>query len=384
MTRLRVGVVCDFLEERWPSMDLAADHLLDAVQGNGACVDAVRLRPPMTPRLVRMPFVRSAARCGTIDRLLNRHVDYPVWLSRRSREFAIFHIVDHSYAQLVHVLPAARTIVTCHDLDTFRCLLAPQREPRSFLFRGLARRTLDGLLKAARVLCVSEAVRSELAATGLIASERLRVIPNGVEPFFTPEPDTEADAAAAALLGPVRPGAPEVLHVASPIPRKRVDVVLSAFALLRRNLPEARLVRAGGALGVAERLHATALGVTPHLVELPFLGRRTLAAVYRRASALILPSDREGFGLPALEALASGTPAVLSSIPALRETGADAALYCPPGDAETFARALRTAVERRDPDRRARGLVHAARFTWTEHARRVLDVYREVASGGAV
>ena len=73
------------------------------------------------PVLGRRPWFRNA------DRLLNRFVNYPRYLRQHASEFDVFHIVDHSYAQLVHELPAARTVVTCHDLDTFRCLLDPER-----------------------------------------------------------------------------------------------------------------------------------------------------------------------------------------------------------------------------------------------------------------
>ncbi len=91
------------------------------------------------------------------------------------------------------------------------------------------------------------------------------------------------------------------------------------------------------------------------LVQLPFLERPQLAALYRRASVVVLPSDREGFGLPVVEAMACGTPVIASDIPALREVGGAAALYCPPGDvgqwAETLAQLQR---EQADPAARER------------------------------
>lgn len=360
-------------------MDLVAQQLIGSLDASGEPVDPVLLRPSMRARLTRLPVVRRWPRTRTADRVLNRHVDYPVWLSRRADFCGVYHVVDHSYAQLVHVLPAARTVVTCHDLDTFQCLLAPDREPRSFVFRGLVRRTLDGLSKASRVLCVSHAVRCELAAAGLVPRERLRVVPNGVDPVFSPSADEPADDAAARLLGPARADTPEVLHVAAVMPRKRLDVMLEAFAGVRREFPRARLIRVGGALGDRERHMARENGIADALVELPFLDTRMLAAVYRRASVLLLPSDREGFGLPVIEALATGTPAVVSDIPALRETGGNAAMYCTPGDAAAFDAAVSSVLSAPDPDRRRRGLEHASAFTWAAHAARVIEVYKEVA-----
>jgi len=74
------------------------------------------------------------------DRLLNRFWDYPRWLRPRVRDFDLFHLVDQSYSQLVHELPAHRTVVTCHDLDTFRSVFEPDKEPRSMVFRAMSRR----------------------------------------------------------------------------------------------------------------------------------------------------------------------------------------------------------------------------------------------------
>ena len=80
------------------------------------------------------------------------------------------------------------------------------------------------------------------------------------------------------------------------------------------------------------------LGFGDAIVVLPALDRSTLAAVYRRCALLLMPSEREGFGLPVLEALACGTPVVASDAPALREVGGYAAAYCPVDDLEAWHR----------------------------------------------
>jgi glycosyltransferase involved in cell wall biosynthesis len=375
---LRVGLVCDLLEERWTSMDLVADHLHTMLCSAHDTVEAEVLRPRMRRRLTRFTVGRRIPGAGTIDRLVNRHFDYPRWLARCRDGFGVYHVVDHSYAQLVHALPARNTVVTCHDLDAFRCLLPAGRERRSAAFRALARRTLDGLACAARVVCDSEAVRRELAALDVVHTDRLRVVPIGVDAIFSPAPDPVGDAQAAALLGPTDPRAPELLHVGSTIPRKRLDLVLRAFAMVRRRRAGARLVRVGGPLTPPQQDLARALGIASSIVELPHLDTRTLAAVYRRASAVILPSDREGFGLPVLEALASGRPVVASDIPALRESGGRAACFCEPGSAEAFAERAVVAIEHPDAHRRDEGLRHAGDRTWREYARRMVEIYREV------
>jgi glycosyltransferase involved in cell wall biosynthesis len=372
----RVGVVCDLAGEAWPSMDLVAEQLLRHLQSPGGGFTPVALRAPTTWRLARVPLVGSYQRVRMLDRLINRYRDYPRWLARHQDGLDVFHIIDHSYAHLVAQLPAAATIVTCHDLDAFRPVLHAAEEPRPRWLRALIGRTLAGLRQAARVACVSRAVGDEIVAAGLVDPSRVRVVPNGIDAVMTPRPDVEADGAAERLLGPARSS--DLVHVGSAAPRKRVDVLLRAFALVRERRPDARLVRVGG-LTAGQRALAGSLGVGDAVVELPFLDRNVLAAIYRRASVVVVASDREGFGLPVAEALACGVPVVASDIPSLRETGGEAAVYCPRGDAAAFARAALALMDPASGDRRTTGLNHAAGFTWQAHAAHMEALYREVA-----
>jgi glycosyltransferase involved in cell wall biosynthesis len=118
---------------------------------------------------------------------------------------------------------------------------------------------------------------------------------------------------------------------------------------------------------------------------LPFLDRVTLAAVYRRAALALLPSEREGFGLPVVEALACGTPALVSDIPVLREVGSDAVTYAPLGGVEAWRDAILRLLEERARDarawavRRARGLERASEFSWSRYADDFADLYLAVA-----
>ena len=117
------------------------------------------------------------------------------------RQFDVFHVTDHSYSHLVRYLPAARTIVTCHDVDSFRCVIEARREPRSLPFKLMTRHIVGGFRKAAAVACVSEATRREVLDHRLTAPERTTVIWNGVSRWFTPEANPEGDREAARLIG---------------------------------------------------------------------------------------------------------------------------------------------------------------------------------------
>ncbi len=121
----RIALVCDLLQENWPSMDLVGDRLLHNLrQDHAASFHVERLRPLYTRHLKNLAQGRMKL-ADTTERAFNRFVKYPRWLSRQSESFDLFHIVDHSYAHLVHRLPPQRTVVTCHDTDAFRCLLEP-------------------------------------------------------------------------------------------------------------------------------------------------------------------------------------------------------------------------------------------------------------------
>lgn len=387
--RLRVAVICDFVEEGWASMDLVGDMLCRQLESRHALALSVNLiRPCFVRRLSWATAALPGARTRfNADRALNRFFDYPRYIRRIRNRFDVFHVVDHTYAHLAHGLAPARTIVTCHDLDAFACLLGIDVKRRSPLFHAMARRILAGMRKAACVGCDTLATRDGLAANGLVSASRLVVIPNGVHPACSPAPDKAADAAVASMLG-INDDAVELLHVGSTIARKRIDILLRVFAEARRECHTLRLIKAGGALTGEQRQLARSLGVADAIVTMPFLTPDSLAALYRHAAMVLLPSDTEGFGLPLAEALACGTPVLASDIPALREVGADAVSYCPPGNVSAWSAALvamlreRSAQPDRWAQRRAAGIRRASSFSWAEYADRCAALYSEVANGG--
>src|SRR6266571_3028886 len=165
----RLGLVCDFVEENWPSMDLVAEMLGTHLQSSRwPNVWAELVRPSMIRRFDRLPLVNRKRTTFNADRLLNRFWDYPRHLRNRLGDFDCFHICDHSYAHLIHELPADRTGVYCHDLDCFRCLLEPDRERRPRWFRAMSRRILRGMQKAAAVFCSTRITERRILQLGLV------------------------------------------------------------------------------------------------------------------------------------------------------------------------------------------------------------------------
>jgi glycosyltransferase involved in cell wall biosynthesis len=385
MSALRVVLVADFPEEEWPSMDRVANELEAEVRrGHSTEVDLTRVCPPFARRATGMA---KSKRLFTVDRALNRWWDYPRYVERIASEYDVFHVVDHSYAHLVHHLPSDRTVVTCHDLDTFRSVLSPKDEPRSALFRQGTRRILTGLQRAAWITCDSAAVRDELLGHGVVPPECVSVVPVGVGERFSPDADPEADRRAARLIA-AAPGAIVLLHVGSTIARKRIDALLAVCAALMPRRPDLHLVRVGGAFTSAQQRMVDDFGLANRISVVDFLDERTLAAMYRRAALVLQPSEREGFGLPLLESMACGTPVVASDLPVLKEVGGTAVEYSPVGDTDAWVRTVIALLDERarEPERwsarRTAGCTRARGFSWSQFATRITDIYRDLARRG--
>ena len=198
----------------------------------------------------------------------------------------------------------------------------------------------------------------DVVATLGVDPARVHVAPPGVGAAFRPD-------------GPRRDlGGAYVLTVATLEPRKNLGVLVDAHRLLGSKL----LLAVAGAEGWGER---PALD-EPGIVRVGRPSDDELAALYRGAAVVAYPSRFEGFGIPIVEAMASGVPVVASSHPSLDEASGDAALRADPDDAAAWARALVEATERRD-ELVPLGLAHASRFTWRRVGETMLAAW-EVAA----
>jgi glycosyltransferase involved in cell wall biosynthesis len=364
-------------------MDLFGDMLFRCFRTEYAAeVDVQQLRPAMHRHFSKLPGLGASKLFWNLDRLLNRHYDYPLWLKGKVSNLDLIHIVDHSYAQLALRLPNDRIVVTCHDLDTFRCLLEPEAEPRPRWFRAMAERTKAGFLRASQVICPSAFTKAQLLRYGWFSADQVTVIAPGVDPVFFDAPDPETDLAASQKMPPATEG--YLLHVGSVIPRKRIDVLLRVFAQVLQKFPGLLLVRVGGAFTAEQSRLAIELGLKDKVVETPHLTKEELASVYRRAAIVLQTSEAEGFGLPVIEAMACGCLVVASDIAALREAGGSAAAYCPVADIQRWSETVVQLLDQRKAapeawkQRIAEARQHAAEFTWSKHAGQTLAVYHRI------
>jgi glycosyltransferase involved in cell wall biosynthesis len=379
----RVAVICHFNEERWHSIDLVAEMLLaQFAQLPSDQIEATRIQPEFRRVVSRPSLGRPQKLRDRVDRLFNRTILYPRYLRKLDGSYDVFHIVDHSYSQLVRGLDPQRTVITCHDLDAFRLILDPHATPRPIGLRPVAQLLLTSFQRARHVVCVSHTVRAEALRYGIVQEERSSVAHNGVHPSCSPDPNPAADQAAAALL-PFPLSTPLLLHVGSTLRRKRIELLLRTFRSVTSQ-SVAKLIRVGGPLSPEQAQLADELGIRGDILELPFLDRDTLAAVYRRANMLLLTSDREGFGLPLAEAMACGCVVVCSDLPVLREVGGNSAEYVDSADPSVWSEGILKllAEQLQSPESWARrvsqSIETASQFSWANTARDLLAVYKTI------
>jgi len=260
----------------------------------------------------------------------------------------VFHFSDWMY-------PAQRggvRVTTVHDLVPLRFPELVERTTRRMHAPKYenAARTCDVLFADSRFTA------AELKGLLDVPEHRIAVAYPGIDPIFT-------------AGGPHKDlGGPYVLAVSTLEPRKNLPALIDGFKRLRRARPELTLALAGPAGWEHRPLEAEGVRL------LGYVPNEELAALYRGAAAFAYPSRFEGFGLPVVEALACGVPAVVSSHPSLDEACGDVALRADPDEPEAFAAALEQALDA-PAERRERGLAHAAQFTWRALGEAVLAGY---------
>ncbi len=372
---MRLAIICDYPEENWLSMNLCSQMLLKQLQSeHRGSFQALQVCPPFRPRFQQIPRLNQKRFAYNADRLLNRFWYYPRYLSPQVSQFDLFHVADHSYAQLVHALPPERTGVFCHDIDAFRSLVEPELEPRPGWYKAMSQRILGGLQKAAVVFYSTAEVRKQIEAYGLVEPRRLIHAPYGIAPEFSLT-HALVSSADREILGSIEED-PFILHVGSCVPRKRIDILLEVFGRLRETHPKLRLVKVSGEWTAShqEQIHQLDLGKS--IVHLQGLERKTIAELYRRASTVLVTSQSEGFGLPVIEALACGGIVVASNIPVLREVGGSAAVYCPPGDIWAWVKTVEELLVHPNsaPPLELRQ-AQAQQYSWSAHAQTIAEAY---------
>jgi glycosyltransferase involved in cell wall biosynthesis len=276
---------------------------------------------------------------------------------RAPRSADVFHGLNQ---RLPHAR-LRRAVTTFHDLF----VLTGEYSTPEFRQR-FAEQARDAASQSDRIIAVSQFTARQAIDVLGVDQARVRVVHHGVRP--------------ARATGVTREKI--ILHVGAIQYRKNISRLVDAFESVDR---EWQLVLAGSAgFGAAEIIAKIGAARSRERIRmLGYVPRAELAHWYARAMIFAFPSLDEGFGMPVLEAMASGAPVIASNRSAVPEVAGDAAWLVDPEDTEELAGALMALT--RDPERRAdlsrRGLERAAKFTWAEAVEKTWQVYRELADG---
>jgi alpha-1,3-rhamnosyl/mannosyltransferase len=300
-----------------------------------------------------------------------RVVGESTWLGRRTRDVDLVHHAGGT-APLRERTPY---VLTLHDLQPLEARATHRATKRAYLRLVVPR----SLRRARRVIVPSAFVRDTvLARTGLDPA-RVVVVPHGVERHPAPTP-------AADLVARHHLDGPVVLYPAITYPHKNHATLVEAFARVRDDHPDALLVLTGRADRAEADLTAQVdrLGLGGSVRRLGRVPAADVAGLYGLASVVAVPSRYEGFGLPAVEAMAYGAPVVATAATALPEVVGGAGVLVGPDDVEGWAAALAAALH--DPGGRAAagaaGRARASRFSRAANATALAEVYRSALSAG--
>jgi glycosyltransferase involved in cell wall biosynthesis len=286
----------------------------------------------------------------------------------------------HAPHYVLPPLTPCKSIVTIHDCIHLRF---PQYLPNRLAYAYARSSLWFATHRSNRVLTVSEASKRDILRYFRVPERKIDVIYNAIdERFGEPPPAEEIER----VRDRYQLNAPYVLYAGNIKPHKNLERLIEAFHTLRRgDLEHVKMLIIGDEISKYATLRRAVhkYKLHKHVRFFGFVPDQTLAVFYRLARAFVFPSLYEGFGLPPLEAMASGTPVITSNLSSLPEVVGDAALLIDPYDPDAIADAMRRVLLDSDlrDDLRQRGLRRVAEFSWDRSVRRVRGIYEEVLAG---
>lgn len=269
-------------------------------------------------------------------------------------------------------------VTTIHDLTVLKY-------PETFTARGghdivaNQKRKLELVKKESKIIiAVSENTKQDIVDLLKISEERIRVVYEAADEIFGKQ---EARSKKQEVMKKYGISGKYILAVGTREPRKNLERVIEAYKLLLSQYPDLSLVIAGKYGWGDEKLNIkNKQSLIPRNKKLKILGfvpKEDLVELYAGAEVFVYPSLYEGFGLPVLEAMASGCPVVTSNVSSLPEVAGDAGILVDPNNVEDIAQGIKKALEQREPLIK-KGLVQASKFSWEKTAQETLKIYYEV------
>jgi glycosyltransferase involved in cell wall biosynthesis len=297
------------------------------------------------------------------------------WVLRRVQP-DVFHAPHYVLPPAVR----ARSVVTIHDCIH---LMFPQYLPNRAAYAYAKASMWSAARRSDRILTVSEASKRDILHFFKVRPEKVVVVYNAIDEHFRVAP-AEEDVARVRERYQLEHGF--VLYAGNIKPHKNLVRLIEAFAELRKDssFEELKLLIIGDQISKLPALRRAVhkYKLHKHVRFLGYLPDETLAILYRLAAVFVFPSLYEGFGLPPLEAMASGTPVVTSNVSSLPEVTGGAAVLVDPYDVESIVDGIRRVLT--NPalaaDLRAKGIERAREFSWERSVERTRRLYEEVAA----
>lgn len=355
-----------YSHELWSNVSSRPGVELLPLSSRNESLDLVDGRDPATG-FRKLPLSRAALSAAWAS------VNWPP-VEMMAREASLIHAVDIDYA----VSTRLPIVYTVHDLGP---ILYPEffGQSRPWLLKAM----LASIKRRAdAVICVSQTTADDLGKLlGTEIFSRTTVIPHGISSVFSsPVPGDQGDGVAT-IVG----DRPYFLFSGSLNPRKNLPAVLDAFSRVKDEIPHSLVITgSSGWGGVRDDLVERARELGDRLILAGYVDDATLAQLYRSATAYLYVSLFEGFGLPILEAMASGCPVITSNLSSMPEVAGNAALLVDPHETGAIAEAMLTIA--RDGQKSAElvelGRNNAAKYSWDEAGLKTVAVYEKIIAGG--
>ncbi|MCZ6675181.1 MAG: glycosyltransferase family 1 protein [Verrucomicrobia bacterium] len=360
-----------YMEEQRNSMEVYADNLkVNLRRLDQNCIEIDEFRPRMSSLARRLPEF------GNCRMRVNRYLAYPVQ-ARRARG-TLNHILDHGYAHLLQVLDPKKTVLTVHDVIPILGGMGKICGVDLGRRRWLSEWTARYYKKARRIIANSESTKNDLVKHCGCEPELITVVYLGINSSFRPVPVFKKRECRI-TLGLPQENVKLVLITGQQFYKNQAGSIRAMELLQRKYGSTIWLVRLGRSS--AEWDLAIASSSFQHQVTyLENLPSDRMPQLYNAVDCLLFPSWYEGFGLPPVEAMASGTPVVTSSVASLPEVVGEAGLMVPPDNVVGLAEAVEALLENAGLRQAQikKGLDHVKKFGWEKNAAMTMEIYNEV------